>query len=128
MSKFNQGGKPSRPVIVTSAKRRKLDRRMANEIGVQRAKAVKAAVARAEDAVQSVWVMGEPYQEGRVWRCDLNLMAGERNKGRWFCMHNHKSPQTARACAERELKRRNKDGDWTEEKVMDLVREVTAKG
>jgi len=118
-------------VIVTSRKRAKLARRMANEVGVQRAKAVKAAKDRAEVVLQSIndgWTVGEPRQEDRAWRCDLTLTKEGRNAGKWFCNHNHKSPETARACAEREAKRRNKVEVWTEEKVRNLVKEVTAKG
>lgn len=101
---------------------------MAQEIGNQRAKAVKAAQARAEEAVKVAppfWVVQEPYQDGRAWRCDLRLMEGERSVGRWFCNHNHKSPETAKACATREAVRRNKQGAWTEDKVRELVKEVT---
>lgn len=123
---------PSRGVVVTSRKKAKLGRKLAYEVGVQRARAIKEAQARVEAAMEvapSVWVVADQaYQEGRAWRCNIYLMSGENRKGTWFCMHNHKSPETARACAAREAKGRNKHEDWTDEKVLDLVREVTAKG
>lgn len=54
MSRFRQGGKPSRPVIVTSRKKQKTERRIANEYGVQKRVAVQVALERAEKLEQIV--------------------------------------------------------------------------
>lgn len=53
MSKFKQGGKPSRPVVVTSRKKAKLQRRLANEYGVQRAAHIKDLQEKAAEAIAS---------------------------------------------------------------------------
>lgn len=66
MSRFRQGGKPSRPVIVTSRKKQKTERRIANEYGVQKRVAVQVALERAEKLEQefrSRVQEGEPLTE-----------------------------------------------------------------
>jgi hypothetical protein len=113
-------------VYVTSRKQMKTARRLANEVGVQRAKAVKAAQARAEIAVQDEWIAADlPHLDGRAWHCTAYRVQDGKNIEIWDCTHNHKSPETAKACTMREVKRKNK---WTGDKVASLVKEVTAKG
>jgi hypothetical protein len=68
MSKFNQGGKPSRPNIVTSRKKLKAERRLAQAYGEQKQKAVRVALERAEELERAIKSPDDPNAIGALIR------------------------------------------------------------
>lgn len=122
-------------VIVRSKKKIKLARRLQNERGIQRAAYVREAQDRSEEVRERIregaraeWVNSRhAVLSNEGWRCTVYQKTEQGWANPYVCDHKHKKAGTAIACAEQEVRRRNKPG-WTDEKVLDLVREVTAKG
>jgi len=131
VTKFHQGGKPDRPVYVTSRKKIKVARKLTNEVGVQRARAVKQAMAKAEAATLSEWMASDRAVLANTgYRCTVYRRRGKEVVMTYVCDHHHKMPQTAIACAQKGARRLNREEQesWGYSKVAELVREVTAKG